>query len=256
MIKTIAPALRCLLENLIDYAGLFPPAGLPLQDVVQRYCQYEKSEHSWMLNRLVVPAKHVVDLDERVFGKLSVLAESDEPKASAIESTKIFRSQCPVYCEVALDCLDDLDAVQAANCYAKFRAGGLTPAAIPSPNTVAAFISRCAALRLPFKATAGLHHPVRSVQSLTYEPDAPRATMHGFVNVLLASCFAWHGEQNIEPILREDDPTAFSFDERAHWKNLSLSSSEVAAARTAFIHSIGSCSFEEPVHDLQKLGLL
>ena len=67
---------------------------------------------------------------------------------------------------------------------------------------------------VPFKATAGLHHPVRAPQALTYEADSPRALMHGFLNVLLAGTFAWHGERDIEPILAETEPQAFRFDPR------------------------------------------
>src|SRR5258708_31204656 len=37
----------------------------------------------------------------------------------------------------------------------------------------AAFIVACAERQLPFKVTAGLHHPVRAAHPLTYEPDAP-----------------------------------------------------------------------------------
>ena len=80
--------------------------------------------------------------------------------------------------------------------------------------------------------------------------------MHGFINVLLASAFAWNGKSDIEPILSEMDATAFSFDDRAHWRDLSLSADEIKRARQEFIHSVGSCSFEEPVNDLKALGLL
>ncbi|MFX4589154.1 hypothetical protein ABTB15_19430, partial [Acinetobacter baumannii] len=91
--------------------------------------------------------------------------------------------------------------VKRANCYAKIRTGGIKPEAIPSPTEVAAFIKACAKLQLAFKATAGLHHPIRAVRALTYDQDAPRAVMHGFINVLMAAAFAWSGEEDIEAIL-------------------------------------------------------
>ena len=102
------------------------------------------------------------------------------------------------------------------------RTGGVKPEAIPSINAVAAFIRFCAERRLPFKATAGLHHPIRAEHPLTYEANAPRAVMHGFLNVFLAAAFAWHGEKDIEPILAETDPAAFHFDDRAHWRERTL----------------------------------
>ena len=33
-------SLHALLENLIDYAGLYPPAGLPLAEVIRNYDRY------------------------------------------------------------------------------------------------------------------------------------------------------------------------------------------------------------------------
>ena len=67
------------------------------------------------------------------------------------------------------------------------------PEAIPDPADLARFIAACAAAGVPWKATAGLHHPVRAEQALTYEPGAPRAVMHGFLNVFAAAAFAGGG---------------------------------------------------------------
>jgi hypothetical protein len=122
--------------------------------------------------------------------------------------------------------------------------------------SVAAFINACADRKLAFKATAGLHHPVRALQALTYEDDAPRAVLHGFLNILMAAAFAWHGERDIDSIISETEPTAFSFDDRAYWRDKSLSLAEIKAARHDFIHSVGTCSFDEPIADLRLLRLL
>src|SRR5262249_7789663 len=140
--------------------------------------------------------------------------------------------------------------------FAKIRTGGVKPEAIPAVAEVAAFIRACAERKLAFKATAGLHHPVRAEQAITYAPDSLRATMHGFLNVFLAACFAWHGRSDIEGVLAETDPAAFRFDDRAHWRDWSLDAAQVQDARTNFAHAFGSCSFDEPVHDLEALGLL
>jgi len=37
---------------------------------------------------------------------------------------------------------------------------------------------------VPFKATAGLHHPLRCIHPLTHEPNSPAAAMHGFLTSL------------------------------------------------------------------------
>jgi hypothetical protein len=256
MIKTVAPALKCLLERLIDYAGFFPPAKLPLDDALAKYEQYKVGDYEWMLRWFVVATAELDRVPGSFDGNLSVLGEKQQSRAATIETSSVVSVNQPVYCEVPLDQLERLDQIKQAGCFAKIRSGGLKPESIPAPAQVASFIVGCADRKLAFKATAGLHHPIRAEQNLTYETDAPRAVMHGFINVLMASAFAWQGERNIEPIIAELDPQAFKFDDRAHWRERSLSLAEISDARHNFMHSIGSCSFEEPIQDLKALGLL
>lgn len=256
MSKVVAPALKALLEGFIDYAGIFPPAKLTVETAVANYEYYRNGEYSWMLHNLVVSPDKIESLPQSLSGQLAVLGEVDESRASSLETKNIVVAKRPVYCEVSPGDLRQLDAVKKSGCFAKIRTGGVVPEAIPAPSVVSSFITACAERRLPFKATAGLHHPIRAVHPLTYEPDAPRAIMHGFINVLLASAFAWHGEREIEPIVADTDPRSFSFDTEARWGNRSLSVDAIRKARQEFIHSVGSCSFDEPVHDLKALGLL
>jgi hypothetical protein len=54
-------AVRALLDGAVDYAGLFPPAALPMADAVRAYDEYRRDPHSWALGRFVVP---VTRLDE------------------------------------------------------------------------------------------------------------------------------------------------------------------------------------------------
>ena len=209
-----------------------------------------------MLRWLVVPAVDLGGVPTALDGLLSILTEADNGRAASLETRSVVVAPRPVYCEVASNNLQELAAVKEAGCFGKIRTGGLKPEALPQPGEVAAFISACAGRRLPFKATAGLHHPIRALHPLTYEAAAPQAVMHGFINVLMASAFAWHGESKIEPIVSEMDASAFSFDERAHWRDQSLSVAQIREARLNFMHSVGSCSFDEPVADLKALGLL
>ena len=253
MARTVALALRALLKNIIDYAGMFPPATLSCEDAVARYQRYRAGPHAWMLRWLVVGAAELDKVPAELDGTLSILSDSDSPRAAAIETKRIVSTGKPTYCEVGIA---ELDAVRAAGCFAKIRTGGLTAEAIPRAEQVAGFIRACAERRLAFKATAGLHHPLRSVQPLTYEANAPRAPMHGFLNVFVASAFAWHDLRDIEPILAETDLKAFRFNEQAHWRDRSLSVEQIDSARAQFAHAFGSCSFEEPVQDLEALGLL
>jgi hypothetical protein len=253
MARTVAPALRALLEHLIDFAGTFPPASLPCGEAAAQFADYQWDDHAWMLRWFVVSAADLPRVPSSLDGTLSVIADAEEPRAAAIEAKRVLVAGRPVYCEVPLA---ELDAVKRAGCFAKLRTGGVTPAAIPSVASVAEVVSACADRRLPFKATAGLHHPVRAEHALTYEPDAPRAVMHGFLNVFVAACLAWHGDRDLEPVLAETDPSAFRFDGAAHWRNRALDAEQVRDARANFAHAFGSCSFTEPVRDLELLGLL
>jgi len=253
MARTIAPALKALLDRIIDYAGTFPPAALAGDAAIANYEKYRAGEHAWMLRWLVVGTADLAKVPRELDGSLAVLSDADEPRAAVIEAKRIVRAARPVYCEIPLR---DLNDVQRAGGFAKLRTGGVKPDSIPAVGDVAAFIVACAQRRLPFKATAGLHHPVRALYPLTYEADSPRAVMHGFLNVFLAAAFAWHGEHEIEPILAETDPAAFRFDDRAHWRDRSLDAAQVREARLQFAHSFGSCSFDEPVRDLESLGHL
>ena len=54
-----SPALRSLLSGLIDYAGLFPPAGLGMAEAVRNYDTYVRGEHAWMLGRFVLSAGQI-----------------------------------------------------------------------------------------------------------------------------------------------------------------------------------------------------
>ena len=60
-----------------------------------------------------------------------------------------------------------------------------------------------------------------------------------------------------EAALDESDATAFGVDATAFaWRQRSASADELARVRRERLHSIGSCSFFEPVEELEALGVL
>lgn len=146
------------------------------------------------------------------------------------------------------------------NVAAKLRTGGITSNSFPDSTQLSDRILSFAQAHIPFKATAGLHHPLRGNYRLTYEPDSSNAMMHGFLNVVMLASFAH--QQNITQdeavaLLEERSIASFQFtDAEVIWRNRSLSISAFAQARQHFFHSFGSCSFQEPIDDLHKLGLL
>lgn len=143
---------------------------------------------------------------------------------------------------------------------AKIRMGGVTADAFPPSKAIVRFMRTCLAANVPFKATAGLHHPVRCFKPLTYEPDAPTGTMNGFLNMFLATAFARYGFKPsiLEQILEDESHKSFTFDENGvYWRNEHfLNNSQLERVRRQNIISFGSCSFSEPIEDLQDLNLL
>lgn len=242
-------SLRALVSGLIDYAGLYPPAGLGLPQALENYQRYLDSPDRWMLNRLVLP---LAKLGEARLGdnwRVTLLVDQ-EPGAlprqvETLETKGCRRLSLPTYCEWPLDRIEDG--------FAKVRTGGLTPDAIPPAAEIADFLCQAAPKRVPFKATAGLHHAFRSERALTYAADSPRGVMHGFINVFVAAAFAWHGADraSLLGVLEETNAAAFEFrDEDLRWRGRVLTTDQIAGARRDFAHSFGSCSFEEPVEDL------
>ena len=140
---------------------------------------------------------------------------------------------------------------------AKVRTGGVTPDSIPPASDVIAFIAACRREAVPFKATAGLHHPIRGSYRLTYAPNSPVATMHGFLNVFVAATLVNEGEREDIAVaaLEESDPHAFVFaDDAILRRGKRISSREIEQSRRMLAISFGSCSFREPIDELAPLA--
>ncbi|MBM2841014.1 MAG: hypothetical protein HW412_1542, partial [Bacteroidetes bacterium] len=142
---------------------------------------------------------------------------------------------------------------------AKGRMGGITPDAFPPSAHIARFIQTCVHAQVSFKATAGLHHPLRGTYRLTYEPNSPTGTMYGFLNVFIATGVAQFGGgvDDINAALVETSPLAFQLsDEEITWRKYRLSISGISSLRSKLAMSIGSCSFTEPIDELKTLRLI
>jgi hypothetical protein len=59
----ILPSVRAFFAGIIDYAGLFPPARLPLDRAVGNYAKYRAGSDAWMLGRFVIPAARLGELE-------------------------------------------------------------------------------------------------------------------------------------------------------------------------------------------------
>ncbi|MBE7465648.1 MAG: hypothetical protein HS116_19410 [Planctomycetes bacterium] len=327
----MAPSLRALLAGIVDYAGLFPPAQLPLDAALRHYARYRTEPEAWMLARFVIPAAklHEIEPHAEILASgapfaFSVLARGGadadawiDGLADDLEAVAAFRARhddrvvvdvleaklpdallgpdrLDELCDLLTHAVDLINedgppslapfyeparreswredfaalggALAATNtaelrrgrerCRVggfKLRCGGADPAAYPSPEQVAFALLICRETNSPFKATAGLHHPVRHFNA------AANATMHGFLNVFGAGVLGQAlklNEAEMAAVVADEDPARFSFDgELFRWRERAATRAQVEAARSLCV-SFGSCSFDEPRDDLKKLNLL
>ncbi len=367
----MTPSIRGLLYNLIDYAGLFPPAKLDMPEAALAYSEHRASPFAWMLGRFICPAGRLGELEQQldllapvgtaplrisllggggddadVFlcgldGELkaacefagrnagrvvidvietrwppAVLASCDAAethtlagmaagriaaaagrlnprddgaagdgspthgagasRASAAEPgmsrqagtvrpffeaalSENWRSEIP---EFVLGLADHNGGTVDSGCGAaglKLRTGGVEARMFPSSEQVAFAVAECCRHGLAFKATAGLHHPIR------HYSEPVETHMHGFLNlfggaVLLHAATApgspSFGEAELREMLDDESPAAIAFHPdgmawRGHWAPLE----RIAFGRALLAISFGSCSFDEPVEDLSRMGL-
>jgi hypothetical protein len=181
--------------------------------------------------------------------------------ADVEDAMKLTPAKLTPYFEIPIgdDPTELIKSIAEIEARAKVRTGGVTADAFPSSFDLARFIKICAEEDAPFKATAGLHHPLRSVNRLTYAPGSASAMMHGFLNVFLAAAFAQSGMDvdRLVELLEEKSPQAFQFDSGGvTWRDEMIVRGQLRNSRNLLAIAFGSCSFEEPIEDLKKIGLL
>jgi hypothetical protein len=240
-----------VLERLIDHAALFPPASMSLPDALDEDRHARESPYGWIVDRFVVPAAKLAELPPERPALSVVLSSLDDVAlldgAADVEAVElVLPSARPLSADLvaAYSALRPLDvetyfelvfddgwrddvpaaigAVAAIGGRMKLRCGG---AFVPSVEQVGLVVACCRDAGVPFKATAGLHHPMR------------RGEEHGFLNLLAAATAPLN---RIEEVLAEEDGSALELE---------------AASREVFV-SFGSCSWREPVEGLQELGML
>lgn len=285
-------ALRALLGGAVDYAGLFPPAQLDMATAVRNYAGYRAGVHSWMLGRFIVPVSRLNEFE----GALSQITPSGDWRISALTGTDPVRDVASVFAfnkrreviidafEVKASTISDIDALTIPSLLttfveipldpdptpliaaikrhgfrAKARTGGVTAEAFPPSKALARFMRACIREGVPFKATAGLHHPLRAAYRLTYQPDAPTGIMYGFLNLLVAAGLSRAGANVDEVVAALEETSAAAFvigKDHIAWRGHRIALNDIHSLRTESVISFGSCSFTEPIDDLKSLGLL
>lgn len=297
------PAPRVLLDGIVDYAGLFPPAGLSITEAVRNFARYRGGEGGWMLGRFVCPiaqfdafadvadpllprdagalpwrlaavgtgdhaddAAAIARVNEQhrwSWDECSAIVDVIETRAPSVDEIsrihQAFAADTVVYVELPLaqDPAPFVAQLAQTGRRAKMRTGGVTADAFPEAERIVAFMQACLDAGVPFKATAGLHHAVAGSYPLTYEADALRAPMYGYLNVFLAAglLMAKAPAEDALAMLAETDPSSIQFTADAvSWRAHALDRQRLAQLRERGLISFGSCSFVEPLTEVRALG--
>ncbi len=283
--------IPALFRHLVDDAAMFPPGELPLVDAVAAHREHRQAPYADLVGPFVCTDENLMKVAAQAGAdplEVSVVitggAGGIEPAVrygdrsanlvvKAIEvrlrsEDDLSRNALRVV-RACDDCLDEenafveigldgaweraLDVVADAGYAAKLRTGGLDPSLFPTADQVAAFITACLDREVAFKCTAGLHNAVRHTAKNGEGRKSKGGVFehHGFLNVLLATRASLDGssQDEVAALLENRDGAALAA------KASELSEDQAISTRRWFT-SFGSCSIDEPHHDLTALGLL
>lgn len=280
--------IETLLAQAVDYAGLFPPASHPMAAAVREYAEIRDGGEAWALGRFVVPAARLNEFRDAGGGDWLLAAIAGNELAKDIEAitrfnastggvgvdTVEFRTITPEALRDAIalvpatfhrfaewplsaDPAPFVTVVEGTRVAAKFRTGGIVEDAFPEANMLLSHLAAVIAAGVPFKCTAGLHHPLRGRYRLTYDHGSAQGMMYGYLNVMLAALALQRGLDRATAlaILQESEPGAIQIGETAiRWRDMAFSESDVKMLRGLGFQSFGSCSFREPMDELSAVS--
>src|SRR4051812_39818777 len=257
---TVVPLLR----DLVDDAGLFPPARLPMDEAVARHRADLRAAHPMLTHRFLCPASRFDELksvlaqhdhirvgvlldeappaeDSRIVIDLAekALAAGDQVALAEQALTELSGFPVPVFLEPVrgpgwLEVIRVVARARGPMRGVKVRCGGVRADLFPSATELAEFLMTCVAERVPVKATAGLHH------ALPYTDPVTGFAHYGYLSLVSAVTCALDGGglDQVAEALTETDPSTI-----------------VGDRERELLVSYGSCSTSEPLEDAVGLGL-
>lgn len=280
------PAVPPIARGLVDDAAVFPPGNAAPSDAVGAYVARHGAWHAPLVGGFVFPATRLEEL------RSAAASHDGEPlplvltvphgagtvgeaidRAKSLAHVELCEVQVPlrgdqlardarelcarlerarhdgvrVSVEIPLraDWRSALDVLATAGARAKLRTGGLAQDAFPSARALADALVACAARSVRVKCTAGLH------RALAHTDFVTGFEYHGFANVLLAvhAAIRTAEPETVEQVLADRSAA------RVGRALRQLSAADVGEIRRTFL-SFGSCSVEEPLADLQALGVV
>jgi hypothetical protein len=278
----IGAHLPGLFTGLFDDASMFPPQDEPVQSAVVGHLTHRAAWYADLIGPFVCSAGRITTVDalvarrgiERVDVSM-VVTDGFDDLSRALEWAGSCAHLRVAAIEIPLGLHDLRDAVRRlepllgdgrlvyleipvlrvnehhvhdlapTGVRLKLRTGGTSIEAFQTEDALAKPIVLCAAERLAFKCTAGLHHAVRQRDAATLFEH------HGFLNVALAAraAAATGSHAATSALLAERDPHALAY------QISDLTPADVLATRALF-SSFGTCSISEPIDDLLGMGLV
>jgi hypothetical protein len=311
----IKESLKIFLDGIIDYAGIFPPAKLPLKDAYENFLMYQKDDRGILVSNFIcsldqldelgklikassdefiLPLSIVCQYNENYNSDLNIIGDflnENQGKVSInnleikvpgefYNNEKNFSGLLSNISDKKNEVINDktflfyegningdyennfkflIGVIEIHNekykdSGFKLRTGGVEAALFPTSEQVVYAMRKCLDRGVSFKATAGLHHPFRHYN------DSVKTKMHGFINLFGAGIITYRHnitDKEMIEMLEEEDHDKFNFtDDDFIYRGWEISNDEIALARKEFMISFGSCSVDEPVDDLKKLGLI
>ncbi|CAA9520217.1 MAG: hypothetical protein AVDCRST_MAG30-3005 [uncultured Solirubrobacteraceae bacterium] len=255
------------LTALFDDASQFPPAALPLDAAVAGHEAWRGGSRSELVGRFLAPLARIGDVAASAGARdweLGIVVPKDVGSGSAAKAAlalgdtalRVTAVEMPAATGPALAAewrdafpearlflegtAADVADARAQDAGAKIRCGGTTPGAVPSVEAVADFVEGCAGLDVPFKATAGLHQPLRHRDAATGDEQ------FGFLNLWVATALA------LEQAPTDDVRRALTAKDL---DTLAPDTADLQGARRIFT-GFGTCSIQEPIDALIDLELL
>ena len=227
---TMLSSLKLLLTAIVDYAGLFPPAELSMQEAIANYSKYCQTLDNWLLGHFVVPVSRLPELEVLLVNRYpenklvipcsisAILSENWELELKQIQAFN-HRNQIQIaavefkplslgeiqqainhlpkgiesFLEIPLDenLENYLAVLKGTKVAAKIRTGGLSTEVFPPVDRLCQFIFASAEAQVPFKATAGLHHALAGNYAVSYKGKSFSTNMQGFLNLSILAALVY-----------------------------------------------------------------
>ncbi len=274
-----------ILEGLIDYAGLYPPANLDMQPVVNNWSSFLQSDDHWMLARLIIPASRLaefksaaVDLlpnqgdemwelsvllppagSEHFESALQLVIEFNMESCGAVANVVEFKADTTSEIDSALSMLHDdlfpyieLPIAEDPRGLIACLSGAIAGAKVRTGGIEKDLYPSSQTLSRFIHSCAIAGQSFKATAGMHHPCQHQNASVgvleFGFLSVLQATAAASVGNATVgevEQILNAPTPDFSEFTEF-----------QLEQVRAELFNSLGTCSFDDPRIDLRGMGFL